>query len=195
MMATKLSCIVTSQRMCADGCRTKAASGPTSITLLCPTSFSKQRLPELTRDSWTTTRRSIRFEILPDSEGEAGKEALRSHSVSSTVWTLRLGSYELFSPSMMLLAPAAIGRLLIFSTMVPLPWTECAVDVLYVIGSFAYTAQMLSFTFVDCPQRGKRQALCGANVADVVGSMAIFVASIIQAIGYCSDDWPNLRTN
>ncbi|CAE7242790.1 hypothetical protein AK812_SmicGene34602 [Symbiodinium microadriaticum] len=72
---------------------------------------------------------------------------------------------------------------------------ECAVDVLYVIGSFAYTAQMLSFTFVDCPQRGKRQALCGANVADVVGSMAIFVASIIQAIGYCSDDWPNLRTN
>jgi len=68
---------------------------------------------------------------------------------------------------------------------------ECAVDVLYVVGSFAYTAQMLSFTFVDCPQRGKREALCGANVADVVGSMAIFVASIIQAIGYCSDAWVN----
>ena len=28
---------------------------------------------------------------------------------------------------------------------------------------------------------GKRQAMCGANVADVVGSMAIFVASVIQA--------------
>ncbi|CAE7253959.1 unnamed protein product [Symbiodinium sp. CCMP2592] len=65
---------------------------------------------------------------------------------------------------------------------------ECAVDVLYVIGSFAYTAQMLSFTFVDCPQRGKREALCGANVADVVGSMAIFVASIIQALGKSCKD-------
>ena len=29
-------------------------------------------------------------------------------------------------------------------------------DVLYVVGSFAYAAQMLSFTFVDCPQRGAR---------------------------------------
>ena len=38
----------------------------------------------------------------------------------------------------------------------PKPLEECAVDVLYVIGSFAYTAQMLSFTFVDCPQRGGR---------------------------------------
>ncbi|CAE7504177.1 unnamed protein product [Symbiodinium pilosum] len=55
---------------------------------------------------------------------------------------------------------------------------ECAVDVLFVIGSFAYTAQMMSLCFVDCPWRG---AMCGANVADVVGSMAIFVASVIQA--------------
>ena len=59
----------------------------------------------------------------------------------------------------------------------------CVVDVLYVLGSFAYCAQMLSNCFMDCPQYGKREALCGADVTDVVGSMAIFVASTLQARG------------
>jgi len=61
----------------------------------------------------------------------------------------------------------------------------CTVDVVYVLGALAYCAQMLSLAFVDCPQYGKREALCGADVTDVVGSMAIFVASTVQAVAYC----------
>ncbi|CAL1170939.1 unnamed protein product [Cladocopium goreaui] len=61
----------------------------------------------------------------------------------------------------------------------------CTVDVLYVLGSFSYAAQTLSLAFVDCPKRGKREALCGADISDVVGSMAIFVASTLQAAEYC----------
>ena len=58
---------------------------------------------------------------------------------------------------------------------------KCVVDVLYVLGAFAYCAQMLSNAFVDCPTYGKREALCGADITDVVGSMSIFVASTLQA--------------
>eukprot|EP00913_Durusdinium_trenchii_P022388 g21032.t1 len=48
----------------------------------------------------------------------------------------------------------------------------CAVDILYVIGAFSYGAQVLSLAFVDCPKRGKREALCGADVTDVIGSIS-----------------------
>ena len=43
---------------------------------------------------------------------------------------------------------------------------ECAVDILYVIGSFAYTAQMMSFCFVDCPARGGEGRLVAAVLAE-----------------------------
>ena len=54
-----------------------------------------------------------------------------------------------------------------------------------VLGSFAYAAQTMSLAFVDCPKRGKREALCGADVADVVGSMTIFVGSVLESAEYC----------
>lgn len=41
----------------------------------------------------------------------------------------------------------------------------------------------LSLAFVDCSKRGKREALCGADISDVVGSMAIFVASTLAGCG------------
>ena len=61
----------------------------------------------------------------------------------------------------------------------------CTPPVSQVLGSFSYAAQTLSLAFVDCPKRGKREALCGADISDVVGSMAIFVASTLQAAEYC----------
>ena len=61
----------------------------------------------------------------------------------------------------------------------------CTPSVPQVLGSFSYAAQTLSLAFVDCPKRGKREALCGADIADVVGSMAIFVASTLQAAEFC----------
>ncbi|CAK9013613.1 unnamed protein product [Durusdinium trenchii] len=68
----------------------------------------------------------------------------------------------------------------------------CAVDILYVIGAFSYGAQVLSLAFVDCPKRGKREALCGADVTDVIGSMSIFVASTLQAAEYCDATFKRL---
>ena len=61
----------------------------------------------------------------------------------------------------------------------------CTPPVPEVLGSFSYAAQTLSLAFVDCPKRGKREALCGADISDVVGSMAIFVASTLQAAEFC----------
>lgn len=59
-------------------------------------------------------------------------------------------------------------------------WLGCQV-----LGTFAYAAQTLALAFVDCPEHGKREALCGADISDVLGSMAIFVGSTLEASQYC----------
>jgi len=72
---------------------------------------------------------------------------------------------------------------------------SCAIDVLNIISSFAWIAQLVALAVSDCPEGSNQKAKCTADISDLVAGVTNFAAAAMSSIQDCAEkpDIPKLE--